>query len=279
MIKVLLGLLFITFSSHAYEGQTNIPKQSHEAIPQLQNMEVKENPGTFLTLSRKFTNEAGQVVPLGTYFDGRRPVLLTMIYYGCPSLCNYHLNGITETLKKMDGKIGEDYQVVAVSMNHSETHTLAGKKKASYVEALGQVGGNDGMHFLVGTEENVKALANELGFPFRWVEEEQQYAHPAVAHIMSPDGMISRYLHGIAFDEKTLRLSLVEASRGEIGSIIEQLTLFCFQFNPSKNKYTFFAYNIMRAGAGLTVVLLAVFLIPLWRRERQRNLRIAKGEA
>jgi protein SCO1/2 len=275
----LLSLFFGASMALAYEAGSDMPKQSDEVPAQLEGLKVIERPGQQLTLSREFVNEKGETVSLGSFYDSQRPVLLSIVYYGCPGLCNYHLNGLMETFKGMDQHIGSDFQVVVVSMDHRETSDLASKKKESYLKVLDQPAAAAGFHFLVGSEENVKALAEELGFPFRWDEAEQQYAHPAVAHITTPTGIISRYLHGIQFDSKTLRLSLVEAADGKIGNIVEQLTLFCFQFNPAKNKYTFFAFNVMRAGAGLTVVLLAIFLIPIWRRERRRSLAIAKGEA
>jgi protein SCO1/2 len=277
-----ISILF-TLSASGYEPATNEPKFSHQPIEALKDLKVEENLGQTLTLDRQFTNEAGALVPLKTYFDGKRPVLLSMVYYGCPSLCSYHLNGLLDTLKNIKQPVGSDFQIVVVSMDHTENHELAAQKKANYIKALGQVGAENSFHFLVGSEENVKGLAKELGFPFQWNEAEKQFAHPAVLHVVTPNGVISRYLHGILFDAPTLRLSLVEAAKGEIGSVIEQIILFCYQFNPHQNKYTFYAYNIMRVGAGMTVIILAAFLIPVWLRERRRsqsnNFDTIKGEA
>jgi protein SCO1/2 len=171
------------------------------------------------------------------------------------------------------GIAGQDYEVVAISMDHSETYDLAAKKKASYMEVLKQPGAEKGWHFLVGNEANVKQIADELGFRYKWNDKIKQFAHAAVTYVVSPEGMISRYLYGIEFSPATLRLSLVEASAGKIGNLIEQFTLFCFQFNPSKNKYVLYAYNVMRLGALLTVLLLAIFLVPYWLRERNSPLK------
>ena len=273
MIKtVFFTLLILGIMSsqvNAYEQSAVVPKQSNEEIAALKNLGVKENLEAQLNLDRQFVNEKGETVALGKYFDGNRPVLLTMVYYSCPSLCNYHLNGLLDTFKGMKSPVGEDFQFVAVSMNHREDSDLASAKKDTYLEQLGQEGAAAGWHHLVGSEENVKALADELGFSFRWLPDQQEYAHPAVAYVVTPTGIISRYLYGIEFSSKTLRLSLVEAAAGKIGNVIDQIILFCFQFNPAKSKYTLYAYNLMRVMAGLTVLLLAVFLIPIWIRERR----------
>ena len=264
---VLIG--FMTSQVNAYEQSAVVPTNPEEELKELKDLGVKENLEAQLTMDRQFVNENGETVALGKYFDGNRPVLLTMVYYSCPSLCNYHLNGLLDTFKGMKSPVGEDFQFVAVSMNHREDSDLAAAKKETYLEQLDQEGAAAGWHHLVGTEENVKALANELGFSFRWVPETQEYAHPAVAYVVTPEGVISRYLYGIEFSPKTLRLSLVEAAAGKIGNVIDQIILFCFQFNPAKSKYTLYAYNLMRVMAGLTVLLLAVFLIPIWIRERR----------
>lgn len=270
MIRNLFIFLLTTTCSLAlaYEQSAVMPKQSDIVPAEMKDLGVDEQLGAKLNLDRQFTNEDGKLVPLKTYFDGTRPVLFTMVYYGCPSLCNYHLNGLLTTFKDMGTPVGQDFQFVAVSMNHREGPDLAGAKKETYLEELGQPGAENHWHHLVGTEENVKALADELGFKFRWLPEQQEYAHAAVAYVVTPEGVISRYLHGIEFSAKTLRLSFVEAANGKVGNLIDQIILFCFQFNPAKSKYTLYAYNIMRVVAGVTVLLLAIFLIPIWMRER-----------
>lgn len=268
-----LGILtfFFALSVNAYDATEKLPTNSDQSIDQLKDVGVIEQLGAKIDLDRKFTNEKGELVSLSTYFDGTRPVLLTMVYYDCPSLCNYHLNGIMDTLSNMDQPLGKEFQLVAVSMNHNEGSDLAAKKLEAYHEVLDQPEARGNMHFLVGNEENVTALAKELGFKFKWDPKEQQYAHPAVAYVMSPDGMISRYLYGIEFAPKTLRLAMVEAADGKVGNLIDRAILFCYQFNPSKNKYTLYTYNIMRAAGALTAMVLAVFLVPAWMRERKKS--------
>jgi protein SCO1/2 len=270
-LGVIAGLMFATAGAHAYEPSINPAKSAHEIPKELEDVGITENLGAKLDPSLAFTDDKGQAVTLGQYFTSGRPAIMAMIYYSCPNLCNYQLNGVVEVLKKMRGDAGKDYDVIAVSMDHTETSELAAAKKENYLKAMGRIGSESGWHFLVGSDENVKKLSNQLGFRFKWNEGSQQFAHAAATYILTPEGMISRYLYGIEFSPQTLRMSLIEASDGRIGSVVEQLALFCFQFDPTKNKYTLYAFNIMRIGAGLTVLFLLIFLMPAWMRERKRR--------
>jgi protein SCO1/2 len=262
----ILAATFVTTTAWAYD--TNVLVTGHELPKELQGIGVDEHLGATLDPNLTFIDEAGQNVKLGQFFTGDKPVLMAMVYYTCPSLCNYHLNGLTETMKQLKWTAGKDFSVVAVSMNSKETPDVAGKKKHNYLEAYGRHQGDAGWHFLVGDEQNVRKLADQLGFKFQWREEEKQFAHVSVAYVLTPQGKISRYLHGISVEPQTMRLSLLEASSGRIGSVIEQAMMFCFQFDPHKNKYTIYAWNVMRIGAVLMVLLLAVVLLPVWWRER-----------
>jgi protein SCO1/2 len=250
---------------HAYD--TKVLVTGHELPKELQGVGVEEHLGQALDLDMQFTDEDGRSVPLRSFFSQPKPVLMAMVYYTCPSLCNYHLNGLTEAMKQLKWTTGKDFELVAVSMNHRETPELAAKKKHNYLEAYGRHQGDRGWHFLVGSEDNVKKLAAQLGFKFYWMEDKKQYAHASVAYVVTPEGKISRYLHGIQVDPQTLKMSLLEASNGKIGSVIEHALMFCFQFDPVKNKYTLYAWNIMRIGGILMVLLLGILLIPVWWRE------------
>ncbi|MGE4130937.1 MAG: SCO family protein [Bdellovibrionales bacterium] len=263
---IVVGLF--SFGSAAYDTKPVVT--GHELPKELQSVGVDEHLGASLDRTLKFKDENGKSVTLGEYFHKGRPVLMAMVYYQCPSLCNYHLNGLTDTMKGLKWTPGQDFEVVAVSMNHRETPDLAKAKKHNYLKLYGRPNSELGWHFLTGDEANVKALASQLGFRFHWMEDKQQYAHAAVSYVITPDAKISRYLHGIQPELKTLKLSLLEASNGKIGNLVEQVLMFCFQFNPQKNKYTLYAWNIMRIGAGVMAVLLALILLPVWWREQRR---------
>lgn len=265
----LTSLLF-SFALHAY-NPNEVAVTGHELPAELVPVGVTEHLGQALDLSLKFTKDDGTIVPLGHLFHKNRPVLMAMVYYNCPSLCSFHLNGLTEVLKGLKWSSGAEFDVIAVSMDHTETADLAKAKKDSYLKLYARGGvGDQGWHFLTGSKENVQALADQLGFKFNWLPEKKEFAHAAVAYVITPDGKISRYLHGIAPEPATVKLSLLEASNGQIGSYIEQALMFCFKFDPKKNKYTLYAWNLMQVGAIFMVLLLAIFLLPVWWREQRR---------
>jgi protein SCO1/2 len=272
-LTALLILICFPLMASAYEvGEGDSHAPSDQVPKELINVGITEHLGQNLNLNLNFKDENGQAVRLGQFFHPHRPVLMAMVYYSCPNLCNYQLNGLIDVVKKMNGGgAGKDYEVVAVSMDSKETPDLASKKKANYMKALDQPAAVAGWHMLVGDEKNVKELAAELGFSYKWDENLKQFAHASATYVVTPDGQLSRYIYGIEFDPRTLRFSLVEASNGKIGNIIEKIALFCFQFDPAKNKYTFYAFNLMRIGGLFTVLVLAIVLIPVWIRERKRQ--------
>ncbi len=264
-------------SAWAYDIN-HTPRQTSDQKPvELQDVGVTEHRGQNLNLDLEFQNEMGAKVKLGEYFNHGRPVMMAMVYFDCPNLCNMQLNGFVDTIKKMNLRLGQDYDLVAVSMDSKETPMLAAKKKANYIKALGLVDAGEiariesSWHFLVGQEAPVKELAQKLGFSYKWDADQKQFSHAAATYLITPNGEISRYIYGIEFQPDTMRLGLVEAGQGRIGTIVDEITLFCFQFNPHKNKYVLYSFNLMRVGALLTVILLAIALIPFWWRERRRR--------
>ena len=267
----LIFMLITSLAVWAYEAPAPDAGLSSDVPSEIQGVGVTEHLGEKINLDLDFTNEDGETVPLRTYFSSHRPVMMAIVYYSCPNLCNFQLNGMVDAIQKMKGEAGKDYELVAVSMDHTETAAVASAKKENYMKALGQPGAEKGWHLLVGSEANVKELTDQVGFAFKWSDDLKQYAHSAATMIITPDGKISRYLHGISYDPDTLRKALVEASDGKIGSFIEQFAMYCFQFNPAKNKYTLYAFNIMRIGAALTVLVMALIFVPLWLRERKRK--------
>tara|TARA_B100001248_G_scaffold262696_1_gene261038 strand:- start:8897 stop:9709 length:813 start_codon:yes stop_codon:yes gene_type:complete len=263
-------IVFLTLGAHAQESFLE-EGTANKTPKELEGVGITEHLGEKIDLSTKFRNEEGKEVPLSTYFDGKRPVLLTLIYYSCPSLCNFHLNGLTDVFKQLDKwEVGKQFDVVAISINPKEQADVAKAKKASYIEEYGKPQAASGWHFLTGRQESIDKIAKQIGFQYKWVEETQEYAHSAAAYVISPDGMISRYLYGIGFAPKTLRLSLVEAADGKIGTVLDRFILYCFQYDPDKKSYAFYAYNVMRAGAGFSAIVLLLFLAAFWVRQRKK---------
>jgi protein SCO1 len=238
---------------------------------ELEGVGITEKLATQIDLGLQFEDENGQTIQLSKYINGNRPVLLGLVYYGCPNLCNFFMNGVTDVLKDVAWNPGNEFDVVFVSIDPEEGSELASKKKENMLTAYGRVQTRDGWHFLTGNEANIKALAAQVGFGYRWDDKSQQWAHAAAAIITTPTGTISRYLYGIMFEPQTLKLSLLEAGKNKIGGIVDKILLFCYKFDPSRGKYSIYAMNVMRAAAVLTLLILGFFFYPYWRKTRLIN--------
>lgn len=236
-----------------------------------EEIKINEVLGTPVSIEDlEFKDEAGRAVKLAEYFDGETPVIISLIYFGCPSLCGFLLNGMTEALQKLDWNVGNRFKVLTVSIDPSEGSDLAAAKKKSYLEQYGREGAEDGWHFLTGSQDQVQKLAKELGFGYKWVEDTQEYAHSAGIFILTPQGVLSRVLHGIEFDPKDLKLSMLEASSGKIGTLSEKILMFCFRYDPEAKGYSLHAFRLVQTGAGIFVIFLAVYLFVFWRREMRK---------
>ena len=243
-----------------------------EPLPRrLVGVDVKEHLAAPVPMDLVFEDQNGKAATLKDYFDGTVPVVLTMNYSNCPMLCSLQLTALVEGLKKVDWAIGKDYRMVTVSYDPAETQELAHRTHARYLAQYGRPGSEGGWHFLHGSEANVKAMAKALGISYSYNEARKEYVHPATVVLTTPSGKIDRYLYGLDYPEKTLHLSLVESSEGKIGTTVDQLILFCFHYDASEGRYAPIARNIMRAGGGVTVFMLAGFLTVLSRRDKKRN--------
>jgi protein SCO1/2 len=252
--------------------------QRMEPLPQeLEGIGIVEHLNERVPLDLAFTDEDGRAVRLGDYFHEGRPVLLSVVYYSCPMLCTLVLNGMTDAMKELDWTPGHEYELVTVSFDSRETHSLARLKKESYLSEYGRPGAGAGWHFLVGSPESVRALTEAVGFNYRWDEKGQQFAHQAALYVLTPEGTISRYLYGVMFEPRTLRLSLVEAGAGKVGSAFDQIVLYCFHYDETSGSYALAARNVMRAGGILTVIVLGSVLSRLWIRDRRRRHGLVAG--
>lgn len=272
-----VSLAVVVILTTATAAVTPAAAQKTGEMPgQLEGAGIEPQLGAQIPLGLTFRNEAGEDVTLARYFDGERPVLLVPVYLDCPMLCNLVLHGLTEAFGRMEWVPGGEFEVVAVSFNPRETPQLAADEKQRYVDMLGKPEAAEGWHFLTGEKAAIDSLMDALGFEYRWVEEEQVYAHASALTFLSGDGKLSRYLHGIEYQPRDVRNALVEASDGTIGSAVDQVILYCFQYDPSANSYVPHALNLMKLGGVLTVLLLGTFLFVFWRREsRQTRERAA----
>jgi protein SCO1/2 len=236
-------------------------------VPDLRKIDVIEHLGESIPLNLEFINDEGRTVSLEDYFHQGKPVLLTLAYYRCPMLCGLVLNGLTKGVKELDFLPGQQFQMITVSINPKESYTLAAAKKKTHLESINKPVKKSSWVFLTDSTDNTKKLADALGFVYHYVKERDEYAHPAVSFVLTEEGIISRYLYGIEYKESDLRLSLLEASEGKIGTTLDRIILYCFHYDPEEGGYVLFAGNLMRVGGVITILIIGSVLVVLWRKE------------
>lgn len=243
--------------------------RADEAIPdELKGVGIEERPGAAVPLDAPLTDHRGRAVTLGQFFEGGKPVVLVLAYYRCPMICGLLIHGMTEGLKALAWTAGKEYRLVVLSFDPRDSAASANEKREGYFEDYGRVVADPGFDFLVGDEASIRRVADAVGFRFRWDEATQQYAHATGAFVLTPEGRLSRTLYGISFPPNDLRLALLEASQGKLGSAWDRVLLFCFHYDPEARGYVLAARRVMTAGGALTVLALTGFLALLWRRER-----------
>jgi protein SCO1/2 len=243
---------------------------AEEQPPQLRGVGIDQRLNEQVPLSLPFRDESGEAVTLGKYFDGR-PVILALVYYECPMLCTLVLNGMVSALRTLSFNAGDEFQIVAVSIDPKETSELAAAKKENYLRSYNRSGAEKGVHFLTGEADAIGSLAESLGFRYKFLPDIDEYAHGAAIMVLTPKGKIARYFYGVEYPPRDLRLALVEAAEERIGSPVDQLLLYCYRYDPSTGRYTAVVMNIIRLGGALTVVVLAAFMLTMWRRDARRR--------
>jgi protein SCO1/2 len=245
------------------------PASEQPAI--LREIGIDQRLNERLPLDLRFHDEHGREVRLGEYF-GSRPVVVALVYYECPMLCTQVLNGLVSALKILSFDAGREFDVVAVSFDPKEGPGLARAKKEAYLERYARPGTEAGWHFLTGAADSIERLTKAVGFRYAYDRKRDQFAHGAAITVATPSGVISRYFYGIEYPPRDLRLGLVEASANRIGTIADQVLLFCYHYDPATGRYGFVALTLVRIGGILTIVAFGLFL---WR-ERIRS-RTADG--
>jgi protein SCO1/2 len=270
------------------EGNAPAPRAEAKAAPaerleplpkRLTGVDVQEHLDAALPLGLEFTDDRGKKVRLREYFDGKLPVIVTLNYSNCPMLCSLQLTAVVDGLKQVEWTAGKEYRILTLLIDPSETPATAQKTKARYLRQYGRPEAASGWHFLSGSDANIRAFANALGFKYAYNEKREEYVHPAAIALVTPKAHISRYLYGLEYHPKTLRLSLVESSEGLIGTTVDRLILYCFHYDSSEGRYAPVARNIMRLGGGFAVIALGGFLTLLWRAElRKKRLSLSGSE-
>jgi protein SCO1/2 len=222
-----------------------------------------------LPLDVEFTDEHGRTVQLGSYF-GTRPVVLAFVYYGCPMLCLQSLSSLAATLGVVSEHPGRDFEVVSVSIDPRETPALALDRKGHYVERSGKPSIAQGWHFLTGSEANIQRLAKAAGFRYAWDDTARQYAHPAGVVVATSDGKLSRYLFGIDYGPRDLRLALLDASEGKVGSPLKRALLYCYHYDLATGRYNLAIMRIVQLAGVVTVFSLGMMIFVWTRRERRQ---------
>ncbi len=231
-----------------------VPAQAHDPVEDpLDAVRFEQRLNTQIPLDLNFHNESGRMIHLGDYF-GQKPVLLLFAYYECPNLCGLVLDGLTESLRRLAFEVGEQFEVVVLSIDPAETPEIAAARKETLLRTYGRSGTGGGWHFLTGEHEAIDRLAKAVGFHYAYDAAQDQYAHATGLLVLTPEGRISRYFYGIDFPARDLRLGLVEAADYQIGSAVDQVLLRCYRYDPETGRYSLAIMNILRL-AGLVTVL------------------------
>jgi protein SCO1 len=246
---------------------------------ELKKVAFDQNLAVQVPLDLPFLDESGQAVRLSQYFNGR-PVILALVYYECPMLCTQALNGLVKALRVLALEPGRDYSIVTVSFNPKETPAQAAAKRDHYAALLKKPGAREGWHFLTGGEPAIRRLTDTVGFHYVYDEQTGQYAHPTGIVVLTPEGRTSKYVYGVDYGPRDIRLALVEASDHRIGTPVDRLLLYCYHYDPATGRYGLVLLNVLRLGGVVTVACLGGFIVLMLRRERRAaggREQLAKG--
>ena len=263
------------YNSPLYSPKTYDPSQAgvSSGLPAvLKTVGIEQKLNEQLPLDAEFKDENGSLVKLGDYFGKGRPVVLALVYYECPMLCNEVLNGLTGSLKGMSFDAGKEFDVVAISFDarENEKPDLAKNKRASYLNRYARPGTENGWHFFTGTQSEIDKVTQAVGFSYEFDEATNQFAHAGGVMIITPEGKVSRYLYGIDYAPKDLKFALMDSAEGNIGNPVEQLYLYCFHYNPATGKYGLEILSILRLMAVVTVLGLGAMLFVFLRRDKRK---------
>jgi protein SCO1 len=236
--------------------------------PILRDVGIDQKLNQQIPLDLGFHDETGKAVRLGDYF-GQKPVILSLVYYDCPMLCTMVLNGLLESLKQLKFNVGDQFNVVTASFDPTEKPSLAAAKKAVYVGLYGRPGANENWHFLTGDEKAIRRLTQAVGFRYNYDPATKQYVHATGIMVLTPQGRLARYFYGIKYPAGNLRLGLVEASQGKIGSPVDEILLYCCQYDPQTGKYSLIISRAIKVAAGVTVLCLGTMILVLFRGGQQ----------
>lgn len=257
-----VALFLVPASGGLLYAQASKPADYRPAI--LRNVGIDQKLNQQVPLDIPFRDESGNLVHLGDYF-GQRPVILSLVYYECPMLCTTSLNGLEQSLKQIKFDLGKHYDVVTVSFDPTEKPSLATAKKAVYVGLYGRPGAAQGWHFLTGDEESIQRLTQAVGFRYSYDPTIKQFIHATGVIVLTPQGKVARYFYGILYPAGNLRLALVEASQGKIGNPVDEVLLYCCEYDPMTGKYSLIISRVLKIGAAVTILSLGSLMLVMFR--------------
>jgi len=265
-------MLVLVAASAFGQGMTNgiLSPPANVRPPGLQKVGIQQNLNQQIPPDLSFTDDLGRKVRLGDYF-GRKPMILSLVYYNCPMLCGEVLSGLESCLRMMKFDVGKEFDVLTVSFDPKETPEMAAEKKAVFLKRYKRPGAEQGWHFLVGSAESVDALTKAAGFQYQYDPKTGQFAHATAIMILTPEGKIAQYYYGVEYPPKDLRLGLVQASQNKIGNVVDALLLYCYHYDPEQGKYSATILRVLRVAGAVTALFLGTFIFMLVRRGPSHN--------
>jgi protein SCO1 len=232
--------------------------------PGLKNVGIEQRLNEQIPPALTFRDETGKSVQLGDYF-GKKPIILNLVYYQCPMLCGEVLSGLESALRVLKFDVGKEFDVLTVSFDPKETPEIASSKKQEFLKRYGRSGAAQGWHFLTGPAASIDALTKAVGFQYQYDPKSGQFAHATAIMVLTPEGKIAQYHYGVEFAPKDLRLGLIQASENKIGTVVDQVLLYCYHYDPETGKYGAIISRVLQLAAGATVLILGTFLVVMFR--------------
>ncbi len=267
------AVLVLLFCISPVLAQLTMDPTADRLPPQLSDVSIEQRLNQQVPLQLLFHDERGQSVTLGEFFEPGRPVILSLVYFDCRMICSQTLSSLSATLRHLKFDPGQQFEVLTISFNPREKSEQAAAAKSKYLEMYGRAGSANGWRFLTGDESSIDTLANAVGFHFRWDPRTQQFAHATGIMLLTPEGRISRYYYGTQYFASDLRLGLIEASKNEIGTLADQIVLYCYHYDPRTGRYGVIVFRVMQISGGLTLALVAGFIIFFVRTDPNRARR------
>ncbi len=275
-------VLLVLASTYPAAAQYMTEPSAERLPPQFGDVAIVQRLNQQIPLDLGFRDETGQTVTLRRYFQPDRPVILNLVYYNCSMICGEVMEGLASALSRVKFDLGQQYEVLTVSFDPRDTPAIAVTTKAKYVQVYGRPGAEEGWHFLTGDQPSIRALTDAVGFHYYWDKRTQQFAHAAGIMLLTPEGRVAQYYYGARYYPSDLRLGLVQASQNHIGTLADQIVLYCYHYDPRTGRYGAIVSRVVQIAGGFTVLILGGLIVFLLRsdpnRRRRRGLDVLKAE-